>query len=90
VLLLLLLLQLQLQDQLADSIRILTVLSGLTMTAKSQLNRIFSTLERALKLISTTFPNDPNRPFDYPVIVFDNFNELASSIVFKSGTFSAC
>lgn len=38
------------------------------MTKQYQLNKIFGTLDRALRIISTTFPVNPAAKFDYPVI----------------------
>jgi hypothetical protein len=52
----------------------------MSSSIKHQLKAILKTLEQALKVVSTTYPRNSQKPFPYAVIVFDSFHELLQSM----------
>ena len=52
----------------------------LSSSLKSQLTHVLTTLENALRIVSTTYPRDHKKPYNYSLIVFDSFHELIQSM----------
>ena len=59
---------------------VLTIYLALSSSLTTQLMSVLNTLDSALKLISTTFPSDSSKKFDYSLIVFDGFDELIQTL----------
>eukprot|EP01080_Neovahlkampfia_damariscottae_P008483 gene8483-305_t len=57
---------------------------ALTYTKVLQLNKVLSTIDRALSIISASTPQNSLVKFDYPVIVFDGFQDLIQELEKKS------